>query len=738
MNASLLPANDDKQRLRLQRVLLTAASSTVTIIITLMVAWFGYVPVYAAIGYVIAVLIVIAFFFALFRSGLNRRFADPRLIVPQMVAAGIVTSYIAFEGHAARPAFIFFYLIAFMFGVFALDTRRLILVAVFYLACYTGVAGLSMAVRPESTEVPREIFRIVVIAVMFVWMIVLGQYIFGLRWRLSNADAEVTRLLREQRLVFDTATVGIAHVRERIIIDCNAHFLAMFGYSREEVIGQWSRILYLSETSWDQINTEIYAALAEGHPARREIMMRDKMGKLMTCGIVTESLYPRQPERGIVTILNDVTDARRHELELRRALLEQMAIFKNAPAGIVFTRRRVVEDCNDMVLKLFGYSHEEWVGQSTRRVFASDEEWQRIGLEQSAAFARGESYSYEMEFVRKNGEKIWCKVRGGAIDPDERDEGSIVYIIVDVTDRKHAEAALRQSREQLAQVIHASQSGIWDYDLETGDIHFSGRLFQILGLPVTTESASIMPISNRLHPADAKRVMEAFKEHLRDRAPLDVEFRLRREDDTYVWVRGFGQASWNEKGRAYRFVGSIIDISQRKHQEEEIRRLALHDPLTGLPNRRLLEDRLEKALGTARRNGTQISVMLLDLDGFKAVNDEHGHEAGDIVLRAVAERLSGSVRESDTVARTGGDEFVVLMEGQRQAEDAVTLANKILADLREPILAGDYRFQVTASIGIAVCPADSESAAQLIRMADKAMYGVKESGRDGFRFHAHT
>jgi len=711
-------------------------SSLATVVIALVVAWFGYLPFQSAAIYAGMIVVFIAAFYAMIASGWSVRFADPGLTVPQLVVAGLVTTYVVFEGHASRPTFMFFYLCAFMFGVFLLNPRKLLGLGLFYLACYAVAAGFSLVLQPEATNPQREMFRLVILAATLAWLIGLGKYIDSLRASLGMATSEVARLGREQRLVFDTATVGIVHLRDRLIVDCNAHFVAMFGYAREELIGKSTRMLYVDESGWEKMGDTGYAALANGEAVRREVAMRTRNGSVITCDFATACLFAGQPDRGVVAILNDVTAARRQQADLRQALLEQLAIFKNAPAGIVFIRHRVVEDCNDMLVKIFGYTLEEWVGQSTRRVFLSDEDWERLGILQLEAFSRGDSYAYEAEFVRKDGQKIWCRVRGGAIDPEQGAEGPVVYVIVDITDRKRAEAALRQNREQLVQVIRASQSGIWDYDMVTGDIQFSGRFYQILGLPTNTDPLSIMPMTERVHPADARLVLDAFKAHLRNHAQLDVEFRLRRSDDSYTWVRGFGQATWNERGRAVRLVGSILDISDRKLKEEEIHRLALHDPLTGLPNRRLLEDRLEKALDTARRNGTQVSVMLLDLDRFKKVNDEYGHEAGDMVLRAAAERLSACVRGADTVARTGGDEFVVLMEAQRQPSDAVSLAEKMLACLSEPLNAGDYCFTISASIGIAVYPLDSEQPAQLIRMADKAMYGVKESGRNGYRFHS--
>ncbi|MBL8512729.1 MAG: GGDEF domain-containing protein, partial [Betaproteobacteria bacterium] len=191
-------------------------------------------------------------------------------------------------------------------------------------------------------------------------------------------------------------------------------------------------------------------------------------------------------------------------------------------------------------------------------------------------------------------------------------------------------------------------------------------------------------------------------------------------------------------GRATRSIGAILDVTELKEREAEIERLALEDPLTGLPNRRLFEDRLEHALTAARRTKGPVAVMLIDLDGFKSVNDQHGHDAGDAVLRGVAARLKDSMRESDTVARTGGDEFIVIAAGIGSREDAAAFAHKLLAAICEPLLWNGVPLKVGASIGVALYPSDDDHPAQLVRHADEAMYRVKETGRDGVRFHGES
>ncbi len=736
MTQQLTGPNSEQQHLPLHRLYLAVASSVLTVIITVIVARFGYIDLSAAVTFVGMTALVSGIFYALIRTGFNLRFSDPSLTAAQIITAGIVTSYPVFASHAARPAFMIFYLTAFMFGVFVLQMHKLVQVALFLLFCYACAVGLALILRPDVNDISREVFRFAILAGLLGWLTALGNYVQILQKRLKTANVEVTRLLREQRLVFDTATVGIMLLREREIVDCNIRLATMFGYSRDELLGKSPRLLFADEADWRVATDEANKTLLAGQAAKRAIAMRTKAGLPIVCDAAMDSLFPGDPVRGVVLILNDITVAKLQESSLRKALFEQLAIFNNAPAGIVFVRNRNIEDCNQFMTKLVGEPYEDIVGKNAERWFQSREAREKRRRETNAAFARRESYSYEEHFVRKDGSRFWCRVHGGLVDASDPDNPSAVFVLVDITERVDAIAELRQSREMLEMVIRAAKSGIWDFNLADRKIVFSARFLEILGYPGDTDPSTVMPVIERVHAEDRERIERSFREHIRSHVPLQGDFRLKKANGEYVWVSGHGEATWNESGRATRVVGSIDDISHAKDREEEVHRMAMHDVLTSLPNRRLLEDRLDHALATARRENKPLAVMLLDLDGFKSVNDSHGHAAGDIVLNTVAVRLRACIRESDTVARTGGDEFVVLVENFQGGVAVARLAEKLLNCVHESISVGEHIVQIGVSIGISSYPLDSDQPAQLIRMADKAMYRVKETGRNGFRFHS--
>ncbi len=183
------------------------------------------------------------------------------------------------------------------------------------------------------------------------------------------------------------------------------------------------------------------------------------------------------------------------------------------------------------------------------------------------------------------------------------------------------------------------------------------------------------------------------------------------------------------------FLSTIArDITERKRTEEQIRHLAHHDPLTGLPNRRLFRDRLEQALALALRESHQVGVMIVDLDHFKEVNDTLGHSVGDALLGAVAARVRDMVRASDTLARIGGDEFAIIQRGLRGAHGAAVLAQKVIGRVSEPFVIGHQEIHLSASIGIALAPGDGDGHDQLLRNADLALYRAKKDGRGCLRF----
>ena len=237
-----------------------------------------------------------------------------------------------------------------------------------------------------------------------------------------------------------------------------------------------------------------------------------------------------------------------------------------------------------------------------------------------------------------------------------------------------------------------------------------------------------------VRPDDLGPVLPSIEAAMARWQPFHVEYRLRRADGAWRWMLDAGAPWLHPSGTLLGYVGSVVDIDERREAEARVRHLAQHDGLTGLPNRALLHDRLEQALAEARRYQGLVGLLLLDLDHFKAVNDSLGHDAGDALLREAAARLRGCVRGSDTVARLGGDEFAVLLPRLADPDDGAAVAGKITTALALPVTANGIRLHTGASIGISVFPEGGGTLGELLKNADMALYRVKADGGGGHRF----
>jgi diguanylate cyclase (GGDEF)-like protein/PAS domain S-box-containing protein len=274
--------------------------------------------------------------------------------------------------------------------------------------------------------------------------------------------------------------------------------------------------------------------------------------------------------------------------------------------------------------------------------------------------------------------------------------------------------------EERFRSLAATPVGIFRADAEGRLTYGNERFAEIVGIPVG--DALGMHWCELADDRDGDNALAIWDGSRRNGDEASVEFRLNGSDrDRWLACR---LAPLGEG-----WVGSLEEVSERKRQQAELERRATRDPLTELPNRKHFLERLGRALPRAERRGTRLAVMFVDLDGFKAINDEHGHAAGDIVLLAVAGRLAGAMRDGDTVARFGGDEFAILCERLEDAADAASAGRRLAAALEEPITIEGGTVDVTLSVGIAVGPAPNVTPDMLIRAADEAMYRAKADGR---------
>lgn len=306
--------------------------------------------------------------------------------------------------------------------------------------------------------------------------------------------------------------------------------------------------------------------------------------------------------------------------------------------------------------------------------------------------------------------------------------------ITNITERKLAQRALQESEERYAIAAEGANDGLWDWDLRTNDIYFSERWKQMLGLVAVEVPPTPEIWFAAIYADDRPHLQIEIEQHITGLTPhLECEFRVLHQDGNLRWMRVRGLALRDENNQPYRMAGSLTDITEYRLIQEQILHDALHDAMTGLPNRILMMDRLGQAIQRAkRRPGYLFAILFLDLDRFKVLNDSLGHLVGDQLLIGIAQRLVGCLRSEDTIARLGGDEFAILLDEVGTVEFACQVAERILAELRRPFILEGHEVFTGVSIGIAFNTHEHLQPEDLLRDADTAMYRAKSLGKDRY------
>lgn len=577
--------------------------------------------------------------------------------------------------------------------------------------------------------------------------------------RKRRAD-EVARLLREQEAILNTASIGICFVRDRRIVRCNRRFEDLHGYGPGELIGLPTEALYALEADYRSVG-EAYAALGAGRSHIAIALMRRKDGGTYWSRVTGSAIDAASPERGSVWLAEDITDQKRAEEELQRVLAEQQALSNNVVVGIAFVRERRVARCNRRFEELFGYGPGEAAELETRQIYFTEDQYEAGGRDY-ASLDQGNYVSHEWWMRRRDGSGFWCRVSGRAVRPGEAARGT-VWLFEDITDRKRADEDIqRMVREQELILENAAVGIVFVKDHVIQRCNRRGA--EMVGYEPEELTGMIV---SALH-AEAGQALAVGSRAYEGTPPggsFASETTFRRKDGSTFFGRTVGkrvdqgdaQQQWIwiledvteqrltrealERAVADRTQALVsanrrleAEIADRKQAETRAQHLADHDPLTGLPNRRLLEDRLMQAIARGDRSQKPTAVMFVDLDRFKAINDTLGHAVGDVLLKEVSERLVKQLRVGDTVCRIGGDEFVVVLPEVARASDAAGVARKIIDTVALPYTVEDRELQVSVSIGISVFPEDGRDVETLIRNADAAMYHAKDTGRAGYQF----
>jgi diguanylate cyclase (GGDEF)-like protein/PAS domain S-box-containing protein len=368
-----------------------------------------------------------------------------------------------------------------------------------------------------------------------------------------------------------------------------------------------------------------------------------------------------------------------------------------------------------------GYSAAELRNMNSLDTIA-EEDRERVAGRIRDVFTLGYA-AVEANLLAKDGTKTRYLLTGARAGIGNR-----TYLIgmgIDITERKKAELALKQSEERYSALFDSSLELVYVLDFEGAFLDANRATLELIGY---SEEISSLNVASLFDPEDLPGIMKMIKEAGTPGLYKDMmQFKLRRKEGSFVYVE-VQSSLIRRDGKPYAIQGIARDISERKMFEQKLSEMATHDFLTGLPNRVLLNDRFTIALAQAHRNKHRLAIIAIDLDRFKSVNDTLGHQAGDELLKAIAKRLKNLLRSSDTVARMGGDEFLLLMPEMHMTGDAIKIIDKIAAAFKEPFMIEGSRLNMSASMGLAIYPEDGEDMEALLRKSDAAMYNIKRHG----------
>ena len=385
--------------------------------------------------------------------------------------------------------------------------------------------------------------------------------------------------------------------------------------------------------------------------------------------------------------------------------------------------------------QLYGWTSEEAMGRRLREMVVPQDLHGRAE-EIMAEVGEGKTWTGRLKVRRRDGTTFEVE---GTNTPVFGEGGELVCVIGvhrDITERKQAEERLRETEKRYRTLVERVPAVTYvQQATASGAVTYvSPQMKELLGYEPEECTSDPGHWIKVIHPEDLERVLAEDRRVNETGEPFSLEYRQFAKDGRIVWIRDEATLMRDDQGKASYWLGVQTDVTERKVLEDRLRHQAFHDVLTDLPNRQLLLDRLGHALArTQRRHGSRVAVLFMDLNDFKSINDSLGHEAGDLLLVAVAERLKECLRPEDTLARFGGDEFVVLLEDVDGPEDAVRVAGRITEGFRGPFVVEGRELYVSASIGIALGEERTESPEDLLRKADTAMYEAKSEAAPGYR-----
>ncbi len=560
------------------------------------------------------------------------------------------------------------------------------------------------------------------------------------------------------RTLFERMSDPMLLLKDGRFIDCNAATLKLLAYpAKSDFLNQRlsdiSHAFQSDGRSSEEKFEEMIAIAIQAGFHRFEWSHKRYDGLTVPVEVM---LTPVIVDGGLIlhTVWRDITERIRADEQLRRSETKLRTLYDSTSDAVMLLNEKGLFDCNKATMAIFGCTDQKYfcslhfADLSPAKQPCGTDSMELANRHIAIAMDKG---SYHFEWTHK-------RVDTGKSFPADvllcvmeiNGNPALQAVVRDITKRKHGENVLRESEFRWKFAIEGSGDGVWDWNIQTAEAKYSKRWKEMLGYA----EDDILPTNDewvkRIHPDDQSFVAGTMQAYLDGKTEIYVvEYRLRCKDDSYKWILGRGMiVSCDEDGKPLRMIGTHTDITERKQMEDQVRQLAFYDSLTKLANRLLFNDRLTQAISTSKRSGCHVAVIFIDLDNFKALNDTHGHVIGDLLLTEVASRLKNCVRNNDTVARFGGDEFVVMLS-ELDVDKAASISQaSIVAEKMRNILSRLYLLTIrhdgqsdttvehhcTASIGVALINHEG-SQDDILEWADAAMYQAKEAGRNSIRFY---
>lgn len=448
--------------------------------------------------------------------------------------------------------------------------------------------------------------------------------------------------------------------------------------------------------------------------------------------IVGGVAFNHESKPSTMIMIRDITDSKRIQNELEESEERYGRLVDLSPEAIIIHSNGLIKYGNPACLKLLGassldqlinqpiskFSHPEYIVSVNERV----EKLKDIGVKLAP---------FEEKIISLDGKTLDVEITGITINH----EGNHAFLMIfrDITSRKKAEEALQHSEEQYRLIAENMTDLVRVVDPNGIVVYASPSHEHVIGYsPKEFEGFSAFKL---IHPDDLDELENLFKNGMIDREDHTAEFRIKHVKGHWVWIEAHAKLIFGERDHIQRLQVVGRDITERKMLEEKLSRMAFYDSLTGIPNRSLFQEKLKQTIKEADRYKRKFALLYMDIDKFKEINDTFGHDTGDELLKLFSKRVQNCLRESDTLARQGGDEFTILLSEIKEEEDALMIAERILASLQEPWIINNIEFYTTSSIGVAFYPKMGITFREMMKYADTAMYVAKDSGRNNIKIY---